>query len=385
MKPDFAILFRKYFNAEPVVVRSPGRINIIGEHTDYNEGFVLPAAIDKYVYIAASANGTHDIRLHSVAFDERIELTTSSIQKYPGSWANYIIGVVAELQKAGHTIGGFDLLVDGDLPIGAGLSSSAAIECATCQALNTLFDLELGLKEIIQYAQLAEHNYAGVYCGIMDQFASVRGKKHHAILLDCKRIEHQYVPLHLEGYKLLLLNSNVKHALASSEYNIRRQECMEVTSIIQRYLPSVRSLRDVSFNLLVEHIQDPVLFSRAKFVIEENSRVLKATQYLQSDNITGLGQQLYKSHDGLSQDYQVSCRELDWLVSAVRYRPEVAGARMMGGGFGGCTINIVREDKVEQLTEQLSAEYEQSMGKPLSAYIVNITNGTELLTAPVNV
>ncbi|MBO9572249.1 MAG: galactokinase [Chitinophagaceae bacterium] len=380
MEKGIRILFNQQFGSEPVVSRSPGRINVIGEHTDYNHGFVLPAAIDKYIYVAAAANGTNMIRLYAAAFNERIELEVEALRKYPGSWINYILGVVAELQKANYKICGFDLVVDGDLPIGAGLSSSAAMECATCEALNAIFGLGVKQEAIIQYAQWAEHNYAGVQCGIMDQFASVRGEKNHAILLDCQTLDYQYIPLDLKDYQLVLFNSNVKHSLASSQYNIRRQECEEVVAIIQRHLPRVKSIRDITVNMLVGLVHDPVLFKRAKYVIEENDRVQKAVKYLLEQNIVGVGQQLFKSHAGLSEDYEVSCKELDWLVNAVSYRYDVAGARMMGGGFGGCTINIVRTDKVAELTSAIAEEYEKAMQRSLSAYVVNSSGGTEVLT-----
>lgn len=363
-----------------MLTRSPGRINLIGEHTDYNEGYVLPAAIDKYVYIAGASNGSRHIRLHSIEFNERVEVSVDGINRIGRSWANYIIGVVAELQKAGYTIGGFDLLVDGDLPIGAGLSSSAAIACATAEALNTIFSLELDRSAMIHFAQAAEHNYAGVLCGIMDQFASVQAKKHHALLLDCRTLKHEQVPLALDGYRIVLLNTNVKHSLASSAYNTRREECETGVSMIQRHLPNVTSLRDATFNMLVEFVHDPLIFSRCKYVIEENRRVLRAAEFLKRGNIIGLGEQMFRSHEGLANEYDVSCTELDWLINAVRYRPEVVGARMMGGGFGGCTINIIREEAVEKIVSELQMKYAEAMNKELTPYIVNTANGTGLLT-----
>jgi galactokinase len=385
LKTELTSLFKEHFEAEPLIVRSPGRINIIGEHTDYNEGLVLPAAIDQYVYVAIARNDRHHIRLHSVEFDQRIEMALDDIRPLSKSWSNYIFGVVAELQKHGHLIGGFDLLVGGTLPIGAGLSSSAAIECATCEALNAVFELELRGDDIIRFAQAAEHNYAGVQCGIMDQTASVRGKKNHAILLDCRTNTFSHIPLQLNDYQIVLYNTNVKHSLASTEYNTRRSECQEAVQMIQRHHPGINSLRDVSFNMLVQYVHDPLIFSRSKFVIDENERVNKAVEYLQRGNIIGLGQLMYRSHEGLSLEYDVSCAELDWLVAAVRYRPQVAGARMMGGGFGGCTINLVRTDYIQQLTEELSVSYEQAMGRTLTSYTFNTTNGTEILTQTVTI
>ncbi|HEX2683070.1 MAG TPA: galactokinase, partial [Ferruginibacter sp.] len=265
-------LFKDKFNQEPSLFRSPGRINILGEHTDYNEGFVLPAAIDKYIYIAISKRTDEHIELFSVDYNENFSTSTREIKPTPMHWPNYILGVVDQLQKAGKEPGGFNLVIDGDVPLGAGLSSSAAVECAAIFALNSVFDLGLDKKQMVTLAQKAEHVFAGVNCGIMDQFASMFGKTDHAIKLDCRSLDHEYVPIKLDGYQIVLFNTNVKHNLASSAYNERRQQCEAGVAIIQEHDPAVRSLRDANMDMLKKYVEpkDALVFLRCKYVVEEN-------------------------------------------------------------------------------------------------------------------
>jgi galactokinase len=372
-------IFRERFKIPEVEVISPGRINVIGEHTDYNEGFVLPAAIDKYGHVVTGKRNDDIISLYSVEYKENFEVAISDIAPIKGKWTNYILGVVDQLLKRNFTLGGFNLVVTGDVPVGAGLSSSAAIECAVCYALDQLFDLQLSKFDIAKISQIAEHTFPGVQCGIMDQFASVFGKKDHALKLDCRSLEYEEVPLVLEGYHIVLLNTNVKHSLASTAYNKRRQECAEGVSLIKKHHHEIVSLRDVTVQLLDQYVKDPVIYKRCRFVVEENERVHKAVEEMKRGNITGLGQQMYGSHDGLSRDYEVSCAELDWLVSAVRNNPVVAGARMMGGGFGGCTINLIKEGEIDNLVQRLSEDYKKKFDKELSVYQANTSEGTRAL------
>ncbi|MBK8520317.1 MAG: galactokinase [Ferruginibacter sp.] len=371
-------VFTEKFAEQPIVFRSPGRINILGEHTDYNEGFVLPAAIDKSIYVGITKRTDNLVNLYAGDFNESFSTDTDHIKPAAIQWPNYILGVVDQLQKQGHTIGGFNLVVDGDIPIGAGLSSSAAVECAVAFALNDIFELGLSRLKMALLAQKAEHVFAGVHCGIMDQFASMFGKKDNAIKLDCRSLEYEYVPLQLTGYKIILFNTNVKHSLASSEYNTRRKQCEEGVSIIAQNHPAVNSLRDVSMAMLQDNVAgvDSLIFKRCKYVVQENQRLLGACDDLKKGDVRALGKKMFETHHGLKHDYEVSCRELDFLVNYVKNNETVAGARMVGGGFGGCTINLIKEDAVEKLVEQISEAYHKETNLTLSAYTVSIENGT---------
>ena len=373
--------YREIFNSKPLVLRSPGRVNIIGEHTDYNEGFVLPAAIDKAVYVAVEKREDDQIILHSIDFKDKYEGRVSEIKRTDKHWANYILGVAAQFQKKGYQFNGFNLIIDGDVPLGAGLSSSAAVECATAYAINVLFGFGVDKKTLALMAQKAEHEFAGVLCGIMDQFASVFGQKDHVIKLDCRSLEYEFVPLKLEGYKILLLNTNVKHSLASSEYNTRRQQCEEGVAMIRKHYPEVKSLRDATLEMVNQHVKgNEVIYRRCKYVIEENTRLLEGCEDLKKGDIGALGAKMYRSHEGLSKEYEVSCPELDFLVDSVRNKPDVLGARMMGGGFGGCTINLVKETAIDGLISELSARYNKEMNKELTPYIAQIEDGSSVVT-----
>ena len=378
MLQNIHAVFKEVFAGEATAFRSPGRINIIGEHTDYNEGFVLPAAIDKSIYVAISKRTDNQINLFAGDFNESFTTETGHIKPASIQWPNYILGVVDQLQKQGHAISGFNLVIDGDIPIGAGLSSSAALECAVVFALNEIFELKLSRMQMVPLAQQAEHVFAGVNCGIMDQFASMFGKKDHAIKLDCRSLTYEYVPINLAGYKIILFNTNVKHNLASSEYNTRRKQCETGVSIIAQNRPAVKSLRDVNMEMLKDYVADvdPLIFKRCKYVVQENERLLDACDYLKKGDIKSLGAKMFQTHRGLRYDYEVSCKELDFLVDFVKGNEDVAGARMVGGGFGGCTINLIKENAVEELVEAISSAYTNEMDLTLSVYPVSIENGT---------
>lgn len=370
--------FRQRFSGTPRIFYSPGRVNIIGEHTDYNEGFVLPAAIDKTICIGVSLRDDDRIELRSEDFNDEHSTRLDEVRPTGKGWPDYILGVVDQLRKRGYALKGFNLNIDGDVPIGSGLSSSAAVECATAFALNELNGLGIDRLQLALIAQKAEHEFAGVMCGIMDQFASVFGKQGHVIRLDCRSLEYEYVPLRLGDYRILLLNTNVKHSLASSEYNTRRRQCEAGVELVRKAYPEVRSLRDASIELLDRYVKDvdELVYRRCRFVVEENERLLAACELLKAGDLEGLGQKMYGSHEGLSRDYEVSCRELDFLVDAVRSRPEVLGARMMGGGFGGCTINLVKQEAIAPLVDEISRQYKQAMGLDLEAYAAQTENGS---------
>jgi galactokinase len=376
-------LFTERFQQQPLLVRSPGRINIIGEHTDYNEGFVLPAAIDKAAYVAMNLREDEEIHLVAADLDEtyRTRLSDLAPVQEPG-WPNYLLGAAAQCKQQGLPLHGFNAVLSSDIPIGAGLSSSAAVECATMFALNELMQTKLDRLTMVHMAQRAEHTYAGVKCGIMDQFASMMGKKDALIRLDCRTLDYTYVPFRLEGFKILLLNTNVKHALASSAYNERREACERAVELIRPHVPGLRSLRDADESMLDQYVRpvDPLVDQRARYVVQEIQRLLDACDAIGQGDLLTLGRLMFDTHKGLSGMYQVSCRELDWLVDRVRGHEGVLGARMMGGGFGGCTINLVKDEAIEPLIDILKDAYEAEMGLPLTPYIATIDEGTGILS-----
>lgn len=364
------------------VVQSPGRINLIGEHTDYNGGFVLPAAIDKAAYLAINPRTDRKICLYSNDFNDTYFTSVDAIDKSKkSSWPNYILGVVDQFKIAGAEINGFDAALTSEVPLGAGLSSSAAVECAVAIALNEISEAGFDKFQLAKMSQRAENEFVGVNCGIMDQFASLFGIQDHVIRLDCRSLEYEYVPFSMDGFKIVLFDTNVKHSLASSEYNVRRKQCETGVSLIAKHHHEVKSLRDVTFEMLDNDVlpTDALIYKRCKYVLEENERVLSACKNLKAGDMKSFGEKMFASHDGLSRQYEVSCKELDFLVDCVRNNPGVIGARMMGGGFGGCTINLVKEDAVEDLIEQTASSYKKSMGKDVTPYVAKIEAGGSIL------
>jgi len=370
--------FKELFKNEPLLVRSPGRINLIGEHTDYNDGFVFPAAIDKEIHFAVAKNKVNLFRFYAIDLHENFEMNVEDLSKSDTLWANYLLGVAAQYKKAGYKLEGVDCVFGGDIPLGAGLSSSAAIENGFAFALKEILKASVSKIQMIKMAQKAEHEYAGVMCGIMDQFASMTGKKDHAIKLDCRSLDYEYANINLKDYGILLCNTNVKHELASSEYNTRRKECETGVQILQKYDNSIIALRDVSLSLLQEHREefDPIVYKRCVFVVKENLRVEEAFSALAKGDIKALGALMYQSHEGLRDDYDVSCKELDLLFDLAKKSDDVIGSRMMGGGFGGCTINIVKKEKVKSFSEGIKKEYSKITGLEPEIYSVKITDGT---------
>ncbi|SNR58275.1 MULTISPECIES: galactokinase [Hymenobacter] len=377
--------FQQHFSASPLLVRAPGRVNLIGEHTDYNGGFVLPAAIDKEILFAVALNNTSTARLYSFDNDEHYTVELAEVERGETQWANYLKGVVAQFQRRGITVPGFDCVFGGNVPMGAGLSSSAAVECGLAFALNELLSADLKRMELARMAQLAEHEFAGVQCGIMDQFASLFGRPNHVVRLDCRSLDYEYFPFDTTACHIVLCNSGVKHSLASSEYNTRRQECEQGVAVLRQHYPQVQSLRDATLDQLQEHQAElgDVVYRRCRYVVEENARVEAACQHLIAGDLPAFGQEMYGSHAGLRDDYEVSCRELDVLVAAAQPLPGVFGARMMGGGFGGCTINLVAPDQVEAFVTAMKAAYQQELGLHLETYQTTIVGGVDVLVPSV--
>jgi galactokinase len=349
-------------NNPGVSVESPGRINLIGEHTDYNYGFVMPTAIDKKIHFELRKNDTPtSCSIYSQTFDSGFNFDLKSIEKSSSSWENYILGVVNELQKRGTNLEGFDCYIKSELPIGAGISSSAALECGLASGLNALFDLKLSMQEIVNLSQAAENNFVGSQCGIMDQYASVMSKKDHLILLDCLSLEAEFIPANFKSCKILLVNSKVSHSIADGEYNTRRKECESALEIIRNQYNEVETLRDVTLVLL--HSCKPRLsekqHNRVLYVIQENERVLSAADLLKSGKLHSFGKLMYQSHYGLRDLYEVSCKELDFLVKLSEEKDFIYGSRMMGGGFGGCTINLIEDAHITAFSEEVSIAYQK--------------------------
>ena len=375
--------FSNRFGSSPIVVQSPARVNLIGEHTDYNDGFVLPAAIDKKILLAMAPNNLNQIRLYAADMDDpvyEVEIE-DHFEKSGKRWPDYILGVVDQLQKRGVAVNGFDCLFGGDIPIGAGLSSSAALEGGVLTGLAELCDLELTMVEMAQIGQQAENEFVGVQCGIMDQFANLFGQSESVIRLDCRSLEYSHYPFNHENLAILLCDTKVRRELASSEYNVRRNQCEEGVKILRDFDPSIKNLRDVSDELLENHkgkLTDDV-YNRCRFVLDENRRVLDACDDLLRDDIKSFGRRMTASHYGLKNQYEVSCRELDLLVEAAENLDAVYGSRMMGGGFGGCTINLVHEQHIDRVIETIKNRYEKEIDTPVEFYIARISEGAGLV------
>ena len=374
--------FINKFGTEPIMVFSPGRINIIGEHTDYNDGFVFPAAVDKGIVAAIGKSGSDTSMAYAVDKQETITFSLTNIKPLvEGNWQNYILGVVAEIQNRSKVIGNFNIAFGGDIPGGAGMSSSAALENSVVFGLNEVFDLGLSKHEMILISQKAEHNYVGVKCGIMDQYASMFGIENNALLLDCRTVRSKPFEMNLKDHELILINTNVKHSLSDSAYNDRRSVCESVAGMLH-----VKALRDADeFDLeSVRDILTPENYQKALYVIQENDRAVKASKAMEDGDLKALGALLYASHEGLQKQYQVSCDELDFLVLQAKQNSHILGARMMGGGFGGCTINLIAKSETESFKAFVSKAYKNKFNNDCSIYSVRLSNGTALIKQPIS-
>ncbi len=368
--------FIKHFDGSTgSVYASPGRINLIGEHTDYNGGFVFPGAIDKGMIAELKTNGTDKVRAYSIDLKDYVEFGLNEEDAPRASWARYIFGVCREIIKRGGKIAGFNTAFAGDVPLGAGMSSSAALESTYAFALNDMFNLGIDKFELAKIGQATEHNYCGVMCGIMDQFASIFGKKGSLIRLDCRSLEYEYYPFDPKGYKLVLLDTLVKHELASSAYNKRRQSCETVAKAI-----GVEFLRDATLEQL-QSVKDQVSaedYMRSEYVIEEIQRVLDVCEALKAGDYETVGQKMYETHHGMSKLYEVSCVELDYLNDVAK-ECGVTGSRVMGGGFGGCTINLVKDELYDSFIQKAKEGYKDKFGKSPKVYDVVISDGARKL------
>ena len=369
--------FIKHFDGKTGnIYMSPGRINLIGEHTDYNGGFVFPGAVDKGIMAEIRPNGTDTVMLYSIDLKDRVEFKINDPEGPRASWARYIYGVCQEMKALGVDVKGFNAAFYGDVPLGAGMSSSAALESCFAFALNDLFgDNKVSKWDLVLAGQATEHKYVGVNCGIMDQFASVFGKEGKLMRLDCRSMEFEYFPFAPEEYELVLIDSRVKHELADSPYNKRRQSCERVAARL-----GIETLRDADMEKL-EAIRDEISaedYSRAQFVIEEKERVLAVCEALNRDDYETVGKKMYETHQGLSKDYEVSCEELDFLNDVAK-ECGVTGSRIMGGGFGGCTINLVRKDLTERFTATATERFNARYGHKPQIYPVVISDGARKL------
>lgn len=381
MKSRIQEKYKTIFGEDAQLFMSAGRINLIGEHTDYNGGFVFPGAIDKGIMAEVGVNGTEKVKAFSLDYDEYVEFGLDEEDKPDQAWARYIFGVCRETIKRGGKVEGFNTVFAGDVPLGAGLSSSAALESTFAYALNYIFKNGIDKFELAKIGQSDEHNYCGVNCGIMDQFASLFGKKGNLIRLNCKTLEYKYFPFDPKGYKLVLLDTCVKHELASSAYNKRRASCENACRAIQKNHPEVEFLSDAN-RAWLDEVRGQIPeedFLRAEYVIGEYQRVLDVCDALEREDYETVGELMYQTHFGLSRLYEVSCEELDFLNKLAR-KLDVTGSRVMGGGFGGCTINLVRDELYEPFIKEAKVRFAEKFGHEPKVYDVVISDGAHLVT-----
>jgi galactokinase len=378
---DLASLFQKMFGSQPRIFRAPGRVNLIGEHTDYNDGYVMPAAVGFSTYVAIGPRPDRKLTIHSEEFPGNFEFDLDRLpEKRSGAWCDYVLGVATVLRQRGIKLTGANLIVHGKVPIGAGLSSSAALEVSSALALMSLSGASLPLPEVAKLCRQAENEFVGAKVGIMDQFVSCMGKAGHAFFLDCRSLEFKLVPIPA-GLQLVVCNTMVKHDLATGAYNIRREECEQGVRAFSKWDPSIRALRDVSVDLLDQHAKDvpATIWKRCSHVVRENQRTLDAARALTEGDLARVGNLMRESHNSLRDLYEVSCRELDVMVEAAEGLPGFCGGRMTGGGFGGCTVNLVREENAEHFAKQIAERYREATGINPQVYLCSAEDGAQVL------
>ena len=375
--------FRERYSGDPdLVVQAPGRVNLIGEHTDYNGGFVFPAAIDRWIVCAARKREDQQAVIHSVAHNEQVSFEVNTTPDRIGNWGDYPRGVIREFQKLGHHLTGFDAVLAGDVPVGAGLSSSAAVEMAVGKSLLELNDIAMSGSDLALLGQRAENQFVGVNCGIMDQFVSANAAAEHALFLDCRDLSFEQVPLATEGVRIVICNSGVTRGLTDSAYNDRRSSCEEGVALLSKASgQTFETLRDISPQILEGHslALPPMIYRRCRHVITEIERTRLAVEGLKAGDLVGFGSLMDQSHNSLRIDYEVSGEELDFLVRIARSVEGVLGARMTGAGFGGCTVNLVEETAVDSLLETIESQYESETGLKAQTYICSAENGAEVV------
>ncbi len=377
-------VFIDNFKKKPMIVRSPGRVNLIGEHTDYNGGFVLPAATDKAAFLAVAPSNLETGKWISIDMKETIEVDFKEISPLQNhAWANYILGVIQQFENRGMKVQPFDCVMAGDIPIGSGMSSSAALESAVGYAINEINGFGIDKKTLAKLVQQAENEFIGVKCGIMDMFASIHGKENNVIRLNCETLDFEYFPLNLGDHKIVLFDTGVKHNLVESEYNLRRLQCEEGLAFFRKHfddtIPNLSQVPLAWLQASKSQLNSKV-YHRCQYVIEENQRILSACEDLQAGRLNDFGIKMTATHEGLRNLYGVSCSELDFLVDSVWHEKSVLGSRMMGGGFGGCTINLIKSDSIDELYNRLSVKYERKTGIKLKMYCVVTANGTEIVS-----
>ena len=384
LKPnELPQVFEREFHTRPEVFRAPGRVNLIGEHTDYNDGFVLPSAIGFYAHVAIAPRCDDKLVLKSTAYEGQFEFQASRLpEKKQDAWCDYVLGVAHQLKRAGVALSGANLLLESEVPVGAGLSSSAALEVASAMALESLSGKTLPLKQIAKLCQSAENEFVGAHVGIMDQFVSCFGREGHAVLIDCRSLEFELVPIP-SNVEFVICNTMVKHELSGGEYNERRAQCEEGVRILSKVYPAIRALRDISVDQLAKHQSDlpPIVYRRCVHVVEENDRTLEAVKCFGSGDLARVGNLMRASHQSLRDLYEVSCAELDAMVEAAQGLPGFIGGRMTGGGFGGCTINLVERGNSEAFAKQVAPRYRAKTGITPELFVCSAANGAGLEVA----